>query len=125
LKKLLLLFFVSFMLSGCSKKEGLLFCEGVTPEGEGVNCGKVFTTGDLTAVIKTKEPFGNDSLTVIVKQSDSEKNKHEKKITIPVDREKTTATTTLQFYNEGKYSVEILNNDSVVAGGNIEIKDIY
>jgi len=56
------------MLSGCSKKEGLLFCEGVTPEGEGVNCGKVFTTGDLTAVIKTKEPFGNDSLTVIVKQ---------------------------------------------------------
>jgi len=112
------------MLTGCSKKEGLHFCEGVTTEGDGVNCGKVFTTGDLTAVIKTKEPFGTDSLTIVVREKDSQK-KNEKKFTITVDREKASTNTTLQFYNQGKYSVEVLLNNSVIAGGEIEVRDTY
>ena len=57
MKKIIYMFLITSLITGCSKRDGVKFCEGVDTEGKGVNCGKVFTTGDLTAVINNKTPF--------------------------------------------------------------------
>lgn len=125
MKKFVILILVVMTAAGCSKKEGISFCEGVDTEGKGVNCGKVFTTGDLTGVIESKSPFEAESLTVKVTRLDGEKKKTEKIFVIETSREKTVANTALQFYNSGNYLVEAVRGDEKIAEGNIEVRDAY
>jgi len=125
MKKIIITAVIASLLTGCSKKENVSFCEGVDTEGKGVDCGKVFTTGDLTAVISSKSPFEADTLTVKVIRTDGDKKKVEKTFSLSVGREKTNANTTLQFYNGGKYLVEAYRSDDKIAEGNIEIKEGY
>lgn len=125
MKKIALFILIAITASGCSKNEGITFCEGVDTEGKGVNCGRVFTTGDLTGVITSKTPFEADSLTVKVTKIDGDKKKVEKTFTVEAGREKTSANTTFQFYNSGKYLVEAVKGDEKIAEGSIEIRDTY
>lgn len=125
MKKFIIAVAVASLLTGCSKKEGVTFCEGVDTEGKGITCGKVFTTGDLTAVITSKTPFEADSLTVKITRTDGDKKKLEKSFTVGVGRDKKIANATLQFYNGGKYLVEAYRSDDKIAEGNIEVRDIY
>lgn len=125
MKKFVIFIFILLTAAGCSKKEGVTFCEGVDTEGKGVNCGKVFTTGDLTGVITSKTPFEADSLIVRVTKIDGEKKKLEKTLIIEAGREKVSANTTLQFYNSGRYLVEASKGDEKIAEGTLEVRDTY
>lgn len=125
MKKLTIFILIAIAVSGCSKKEGITFCEGVDTEGKGVNCGKVFTTGDLTGVISSKTPFEADSLTIKITKIDGEKKKVEKTFIIEAGREKTSVNTTLQFYNSGKYLVEAGKANEKIAEGTLEVRDTY
>lgn len=125
MKKFAILIFIALTASGCSKKEGITFCEGVDTEGKGVNCGKVFTTGDLTGVISAETPFEADSLTVRITKIDGEKKKVEKTLIVNAGREKVNANTTLQFYNSGRYLVEASKGDEKIAEGTLEVRDTY
>lgn len=125
MKKFAVMLLVVFTAAGCSKNKGISFCEGVDTEGKGVNCGKVFTTGDLTGVITSKTPFETDSLIVRITRIDGDKKKVEKTSIIEVGREKNTANTTLQFYNGGKYLVEASKGNDKIAEGTIEVRDTY
>jgi len=125
MKKIAVFILIAITAAGCSKNEGISFCEGVDTEGKGVNCGRVFTTGDLTGVITSKTPFEADSLTVKITKIDEDKKKVEKTFTVEAGREKTSANTTFQFYNSGKYLVEAVKGDEKIAEGSIEIRDTY
>ncbi len=125
MKKFFIILLVAFAASGCSKNEGISFCEGVDTEGKGVNCGKVFSTGDLTAVIAGKNSFEADSLTVKISEISNGIKKPEKNMAIEVGREKNRANTTLQFYNGGTYLVEAYRGDEIIAEGKVEVKDTY
>jgi hypothetical protein len=125
MKQFVIFVLIALTAAGCSKKEGITFCEGVDTEGNGVNCGKVFTTGDLTGVISSKTAFEADSLTVRITKLDGEKKKLEKTFSIQAGREKLKANTTLQFYNSGRYLVEANKGDEKIAEGTIEVRDTY
>ncbi len=125
MKKFAVFILVAITAAGCSKKEGITFCEGVDTEGKGVNCGKIFTTGDLTGVITNKTPFEADSLMVKIIKIDGDKKKVEKTFIVEAGREKTSANTTLQFYNSGKYLVEAVKGDEKIAEGTLEVRDTY
>ena len=125
MKKFIIAAVIASVLTGCSKKDGVKFCEGVDTEGNGVNCGKVFTTGDLTAVINNKTPFEADTITVKIIRTDGDRKKPEKSLSLSVGREKKIANATLQFYNSGKYLVEAYRSDDKIAEGSIEVRDTY
>ena len=112
-------------MAGCSKKDAVSFCEGVDVEGKGVNCGKKFTTGDLTGVIKQGKPFEADSLEMKVLRIEKNKKIPEKNVHLKVERDKSIASTPLSFYNNGKYVVEIYKDDAKIAEGEIEVTDVY
>lgn len=125
MKKLAVFLFIAITVAGCSKKEGITFCEGVDTEGKGVNCGKIFTTGDLTGVISSKTPFEADSITIKITKLDGDKKKPEKTLIVETGRDKTSANATLQFYNSGKYHVQASKGDEKFAEGTIEVRDTY
>lgn len=111
-------------MAGCSKKEKFTFCEGVDISGKGVNCGKKFTTGDLTGVITDTRPFEADTLDVKVSRIEKNSKTIEKTIHIKVDRTKNSASTPLSFYNSGSYVVEVYRDSDKLAEGHIGVTDI-
>ena len=125
MKKFIIAMVIAVTAAGCSKKDGVSFCEGVDTEGKGVNCGSEFTTGDLTAVISNKSPFEADSVTVKVFRTDGEKKRLEKTFSVQTERDKNRANTTLQFYNGGAYLVEAYRGDDRIAEGKIKVVDTY
>jgi len=124
MKKIFILSVIFLVMTGCSKSEKFNFCEGVDLEGKGVNCGKKFTTGDLTGVIKYDKPFETEMLDIKVLRIEKNKKTPEKTIHLKVDRTKSTASTPLSFYNSGRYMVEVFKDKDKLAEGNIEINDI-
>ncbi len=113
------------MMIGCSKKDGIQFCEGVDMEGKGVNCGKKFTTGDLTGVIKQSKPFETEMLDVKIIRLEKSSKIVEKTIHLKVERDGSTASTPLSFYNSGNYVVELYKENDKLAEGSIVVTDVY
>jgi cytochrome c556 len=124
MKKIFILSIICFIMSGCSKKEKFTFCEGVDIQGKGVSCGKKFTTGDLTGVIKDNKPFETEMLEVRVLRIEKNSRTPEKTIHLKVDRTKNTASVPLSFYNSGRYTVEVYKDKDKLAEGGIEVTDI-
>lgn len=112
-------------MAGCSKNDTILFCEGVDMDGKGVNCGKKFTTGDLTGVIKQSKPFETEMLDVKVIRLEKSSKIVEKTIHLKVERDKSMTSIPLSFYNTGKYQVELYRDDSKIAEGAVEVTDIF
>lgn len=123
MKKIIILSIICFVMTGCSKKEKFTFCEGVDIKGKGVNCGKKFTTGDLTGVITDNKPFETDMLDITVKRVEKNSKTAEKTVHLKVDRTKNTASTPLSFYNSGRYVVEVFKDKDKLAESSIEITD--
>jgi hypothetical protein len=122
-KKIITCMFLGLAIFGCSKDNTIKFCEGVDNDGNGVRCGKKFTTGDITGVINFTKPFEVDNL--IIKITHIEKNSKivEKTIKLKVESDKNKANTTLPLYNGGNYKVEVFNQDNLLAEGEIEAID--
>ena len=117
--------FVSLCLSllwGCSKAGTIQFCEGVTPKGEGVRCGKKFESGDITAIITSKEPFGTRQITVQIAQKREKKSEIVETVTVNVLPDKQTATANLSFYTAGIFSVTAKGKTGL-GSGEVEIVD--
>jgi len=112
-------------MTGCSKKDAFQFCEGVDIDGKGVNCGKKFTTGDLTGVIKHSKPFETELVDVKITRIEKNSKIVEKTIHLKVERDKSIASTPLSFYNNGKYVVELYKDNDKLGEGEIEVTDLY
>lgn len=112
------------IFAGCKKDQLMSFCEGKSKEGAGINCGKKFTTGDLMALIKLKEPFGQDRLSVSIIEKKKFKDDILKTFSITVGPGKKDAAIDLSLYTEGIYRIVVTGADkNTIAEGSVEIKD--
>jgi len=109
------------VMAACSKSKTIEFCEGVSPEGKGVNCGAKFEDGELTAVINSEEPFGVKTITVQV--FEVKKNKTEKIETLSVDvkPDMDRVMVNILFYSGGRYMVTAQKNETRLGSGEVEI----
>jgi hypothetical protein len=111
------------MTAACSKKGDMSFCEGVDTDGKGINCGKVFSTGDLTAVFEVKDNFGTDTLTLKVFNEADGDRKPEQTVSVKVKSDENKGRAELEMYDEGQFNVVIEKKGEPVAEGKIEIID--
>jgi len=125
MKKIFICSLICLAAAGCSKNDKVQFCEGVDIDGKGVNCGKKFTTGDLTGVVKQGKPFETELLGMKIFRIEKNKKIVEKNIQLKVERDKSAVSMPLSFYNSGKYAVELYRDDSKIAEGEIEVTDVY
>jgi len=125
MRKIFICSLICLAMTGCSKNDKIQFCEGVDVNGKGMNCGKKFTTGDLTGVIKQSKPFEADSLEVKVTRIEKNSKTVEKTIYLKVERDKKIASTPLSFYNSGKYVVELFRDKDKLAEGEVDVTDIF
>ena len=124
MKKIIICMLAGLMILSCGKDDTIQFCEGVDNEGNGIKCGRKFTTGDLTGVIISSKPFGVDELTFKVTHTEKNSKIVDKTIKLKVEKDKNKANATLPFYNSGNYKVELFKQDDLLAEGLIEIVDI-
>jgi hypothetical protein len=112
--------------AGCKESPNILFCEGVSKEEKGVNCGTTFTLGDLTAVITIKEPFDTDRLAINITEKKKYKDAAVNNMSVEANPEKNTAAVNLSFYNEGIYRIKVTGKeDKIIAEGEVTIADTY
>ncbi len=114
---------VLVLFAGCSKANKVQFCEGVSPEGEGVNCGTRFETGELTAMIKCDKPFETEEIFVAITEVRDKKTEPYESLTVEVNPEEERVNTNLSFYNGGMYRVTAKAGENTIAVGEIEIVD--
>lgn len=111
--------------AACTREAPLQFCEGVTNEGKPVNCGTVFTTGDMTLRVKAKEPFGSSNATVIVYEKGGFTQTEYTRYNYTVNPDVSEADIPFSIYAEGEYTVVIMVDDKEIAKGSIGIVDTY
>ncbi len=117
--------FLSIIL-GCKEDSVLKFCEGKSPDGVEINCGKVFSAGDLAIHLSGKETFGVDKLTVNIFVKKKYKKEKVDSLTIDVKPDDSKAGTDIKLYEEGEYFVEVYGKDGLkIADGAVEIVDVY
>ena len=121
MKKILFLLILGLILTGCSKGKELQFCEGSTPDGKGVNCGKKFETGDLTCLIKSPKPFGTNTIEVQIFEYGEKKNEKVETVGVQVKPDSSLGNATLSFYRGGKFKVVAMNNKDKIGEADIEI----
>ena len=121
IKSLSFLFLTVLIVTGCSKTNTIQFCEGVKPDGEGVNCGKKFEDGELTAVIISEDLFTTKTITVQIDEMKNNKREKVETLTVDVKPDKQTAAVNLSFYTGGKYIVQALNNNVLIGEESVEI----
>lgn len=109
------------LVAGCSKSKAVQFCEGVSPDGEGVNCGTVFEDGELTALIRAKEPFGVKTIALQVFEVKGEKIEKTESLYVAVKPERDTASVNLSFYTEGTFRVRAMSGNTAIGEGEIRI----
>jgi hypothetical protein len=125
-KEIIIISILCLLISSCKKDSPLSFCEGVSPDENGVKCGTTFTVGDLTALIKLKDPF--ETAKIILHITEKQKYKEEKinTLTFDVSPDKSSAILNLSFYDEGDYKIKITGkDDKIIAEGEISIVDVY
>jgi hypothetical protein len=123
MKNLLFACMILSLMAGCSKSREIQFCEGVSPKGEGVNCGTKFEDGELTAVINSAEPFGVKSITVQVFEVKERKTEKIDTISVDVKPDRQTASVNLSFYSGGKYIVRAYKKDTSIGSAEIAIEE--
>ncbi len=121
---LLLTFFI--ILFSCAKTPVISFCEGVDKNGKGIQCGKKFSTGDLTALINTPERFETESLIIVISKKTNYKNEKIEDVTHAVASDSSSATVPLSFYIEGEYLIEAYGKDRRLLGSEwLQVIDTY
>jgi len=114
---------VSIFFLSCARVPDIQFCEGLTIEGKGKNCGTVFTTGELTAIIRNAKSFGSNSITVNIYQKRNNLQQKIQSIDIEVKNTDTQTNDNLPFYNTGVFQVEATANGVVFGRSSITIQD--
>lgn len=110
----------------CSKTPVISFCEGVDKEGNGIHCGKKFSTGDLTAVIKVNERFETETLKIAIYKKTNYKNEQVSNFSHAVGSDKSSAAVPLSFYMEGEYLIEVHGKDDRILGAEwLQVVDTY
>src|SRR4030042_1007406 len=123
MKTILCCLLLSALLVGCAKTKEIQFCEGILPEGKGVNCGTKFEDGELTVLITSNEPFGVKTIALQVYVVNDKKTEKVESITVDVKPDKETATANLSFYTGGRYIVRAMSRDTLIGEGRIEIAE--
>ena len=123
MRKVLIVSVILCLLYGCGKKHEILFCEGVSPSGDGVSCGTVFESGDLTMLVKSESQFSADQIKILINEIKGEKVSLIKSMPVPVNPEENKVAVPLSFYSEGSYTVKAVKDDEEIANGNIKIID--
>ncbi len=114
------------LLLCCKSKDRLSFCEGTTPEGNGVKCGTTFTTGDLTAVVTLDETATFDKIDFTVYKKEKYKKDKISSFSMKVPADKKTVAAPLSFYADGVYVVRVsAKDDSSLSEKEITIVDTY
>lgn len=125
MKKTALLILIISVLFSCKSQKTIEFCEGVSPEGEGVNCGEKFSTGAITVLIKPESAFAVTKINVnIYRKTKYKKEKIESRL-LEVNPEKTVTNSNFYFYDEGDFSLEVYGNNKKIAEGTVSIVDVY
>lgn len=114
---------ILYLVTGCSKSKEIQFCEGVSPAGEGVNCGTKFEDGELTAVINSEEPFGVKTITVQVLEVRGGKAEKIETLSVDVKPDKQTASVNLSLYSGGIYLVRAYKKDTRIGSAQITIEE--
>jgi hypothetical protein len=113
-------------LVGCKSKKSVEFCEGVSTEGTGVNCGERFSTGEITLIIKSDSVFETERLSIDVYKKEKYKTEKTESLFFDVNPEEKTAKANLYFYDEGDFLVEVRGIENrKIAEGNVTIIDVY
>jgi len=123
IKKIITFMLASLIALSCAKDNKVQFCEGVDNDGNGVKCGKKFTTGDITGVINSSKPFDAENISLKIINLEKSSKMVDNTIDLKVERDKKKANATLPFYNGGIYKVEVFRQDDLLAEGLIEIVD--
>ncbi len=119
-------FLCVIFLIGCKEDETIKFCEGMTPDGKEVNCGKVFSLGDLSISIMSKDVFATDKITVNILEKTKFKNEFIESKTVEVKPDENKSITDIRLYKEGVYLIEVRGVDKKkIAGGEVSILDVY
>ncbi|OHD69963.1 MAG: hypothetical protein A2W19_02805 [Spirochaetes bacterium RBG_16_49_21] len=121
MKTTLYLMLMSALLIGCAKTKGIVFCEGISPAGDGVNCGKKFEDGELTALIASDNPFGVKTISVRIYEIKNNKTEQIEAIPVEVKPEARAATVNLAFYAGGKYVVRAMTGNVLIGENQLEI----
>ena len=125
MKNLTFLILILSVLYGCKSQKTVEFCEGISPEGEGVNCGEKFSTGDITVIIKPESTFAVTKINISVyKKTKYKSDKIETRV-LEVNPEEVNANTNIYFYDEGEFALEVFSNNKKIAEGSVTIVDIY
>lgn len=117
------LFILALSIVSCSKSKNMEFCEGISMEGEGVNCGSEFESGDLMVLVKSKEPFNQERISFDIYEVAENKKEKVDTIHANIKTTDTSANATLPLYTEGKFHVKAVVKDRAVAEGDITIVD--
>jgi hypothetical protein len=121
MKHVVSILLILFALGGCGRSRDIEFCEGITPEGKGVKCGKKFTTGELSALVTSREQFGVQAITLKIFRIHESRDDLIETLALKVKPDNMSAFTNLSFYNEGRYRVKAMKNDEAIGEGDVEI----
>lgn len=121
--KLTTITLLTLALISCGKESPVKFCEGVSPEGSGVNCGTVFSPGDMTVLFESDTPFETDILTLKIAEKEDGKEIPLSATRIEVTPEEKSGESTIGLYRAGTFLVQIEKAGSVIAEGTITIED--
>ena len=89
-------------------------------------CGTVFSLGDLSIFILSKDVFNTDKLTVNIYEKTKFKNEFIESKTIEVKSDEKKTITDIRLYKEGVYLIEVLGEDKKkIAEGVVSILDVY
>jgi hypothetical protein len=126
MKRAIILIIMISVLAGCKAAKTVEFCEGVSPEGEGLNCGGKFSTGEITVLIKPGSSFEVPQVNIDIYSNGDYKAEKVDSVSLKVNPEDTSARSNLHFYNEGDFLVEVTTpQGKKIAEGNVSIIDIY
>ena len=122
--KLAIIIVCIIVAGGCKKSQNLQFCEGVSPEGKPVECGTEFTTGDLTLVFGAENPFAGESVMLKIYRVSGMKKEMIQKETVKVKAGEKSLNHTISLYNRGMYSVDIEENEAVIASAMVSVVEM-
>jgi len=126
IKHVFIILCVVSLFCSCTKSEKLSFCEGVSPEGNGVKCGSTFTTGDLTAVIAVEDGLSQEKLDVLIfKVLQFNKKERVNDFSVKILSDKKFVTAPLSFYLEGTYLVKVMAGSVTIGEKELKIVDTY
>lgn len=114
---------VIFLLTSCGKDREIQFCEGVSPDGKGINCGTVFEYGDITAIIESRERFATDQIKVKIEIIRNESEISVETIEALVEPDEREAIVNLPLYQSGTYRITALRGETELAKDKVEIAD--